>query len=85
MQPDEKKKIWFPAKQYGWGWGLPCCWQGWAVYGVWALLLCGGGVFLLPNYGIGLFYFAYIALLSIALIIICFLKGEKPRWRCGKD
>jgi hypothetical protein len=25
------KKYWFPAKRYGWGWGLPSCWQGWVV------------------------------------------------------
>lgn len=25
------KKIWFPAKRYGWGWGLPVTWQGWVV------------------------------------------------------
>lgn len=27
------KKIWLPAKRYGWGWGVPICWQGWAVMG----------------------------------------------------
>ncbi len=26
-QPD----FWFPAKSYGWGWGLPVKWQGWLV------------------------------------------------------
>lgn len=25
------RKIWFPAKRYGWGWGLPVAWQGWVV------------------------------------------------------
>jgi hypothetical protein len=51
MNPPEKK-IWFPAKRYGWGWGPPTCWQ---------------------------------ALLTLLLIGICYLKGEKPRWRWGKD
>lgn len=32
-------KYWFPAKQYGWGWGLPNAWQGWAVLAGFGLLL----------------------------------------------
>lgn len=26
-----QKKYWFPAKKYGYGWGLPVTWQGWVV------------------------------------------------------
>jgi hypothetical protein len=26
-----KSKYWLPAKRYGWGWGVPCAWQGWCV------------------------------------------------------
>jgi hypothetical protein len=28
---DHMSRYWFPAKRYGWGWGLPVTWQGWAV------------------------------------------------------
>ncbi|WP_269146578.1 hypothetical protein [Xanthomonas oryzae] len=35
----DKKDYWFPAKTYGWGWGLPTVWQGWLVYGIAAVLL----------------------------------------------
>jgi len=24
-------RYWFPARRYGWGWGLPTAWQGWVV------------------------------------------------------
>jgi hypothetical protein len=27
----ESKDIWFPAKKYGYGWGVPLKWQGWAA------------------------------------------------------
>ena len=30
MPPDDSR-YWFPAKRYGWGWGLPATWEGWAV------------------------------------------------------
>ena len=35
----EKKRYWFPAKRYGWGWGFPTTWQGWVT-----ILLYVGGV-----------------------------------------
>jgi hypothetical protein len=35
-------KYWFPAKRYGWGWGPPVTWQGWAVLVVWLLAFVGG-------------------------------------------
>ncbi len=31
-------KYWFPAKRYGWGWGIPNTWQGWLVLAVFAAL-----------------------------------------------
>jgi hypothetical protein len=82
MQPSENR-VWFPAKKHGWGWGLPCSWQGWVVFAVWLALLCGGAVVLGPKH-LGL-YVAYAVVLGIALFIICLIKGEKPRWRWGKD
>ncbi len=82
MQSD-KKKIWFPAKDYGWGWGFPCAWQGWVVYVVWLALMLGGGIFISPR-NLGLFA-AYSIILSGALLLVVAVKGEKPRWRWGKD
>ena len=82
MNTDEND-IWFPAKKYGWGWGPPCRWQGWVVSAVWLALLCLGGIFLAPR-SIGL-YVLYAVALGIALLIVLFLKGERPRWRWGKD
>ena len=82
MKPNEKK-IWFPAKRYGWGWGPPKCWRGWMVLLAYFILLGTGAVLLLPKHP-GLFL-GYTAILVGALILIGFLKGEKPRWRWGKD
>lgn len=78
------RKIWFPAKKYGWGWGFPCCWQGWVVFAVWLILLiCGAGIFLIVPQGIGWFVL-YNIVLNAALFIVVLLKGEKPRWRWGR-
>jgi hypothetical protein len=77
-------EYWFPAKRYGWGWGLPSCWQGWGVlvtyFGLIAL-----DIRLVPPVQ-GPFTFAlFVALLSVALVAVCWLKGDPPRWRWGKD
>ena len=79
---EDEQTYWFPAKRYGWGWGLPTAWQGWVVMAVFALLLLVGAAVLLPGSGAGAFV-AYSALLSVILVVICWLKGEPPRWRWG--
>lgn len=79
-----EKQIWFPAKKYGWGWGPPCAWQGWLVLGCFVALLGTSAFVLLPGKHIGL-WIASEAVLVAALIITCLIKGEKPRWRWGKD
>lgn len=79
---DEDNDIWFPAKRYGWGWGFPITWQGWVVLlGYLVLLALGVNEFLrAPN----LMFFAYLALITVGLIAICYQKGEAPRWRWGE-
>ncbi len=77
-----EKQFWFPTKTYGWGWGPPNCWQGWVVLAVYAVLVCGGA-FLVPEDVI--LFVAYAVFLTIVLTVVCWIKGEKPRWRWGKE
>lgn len=77
-----EQRHWFPAKRYGWGWGLPVTWQGWAVLVAFFVLLAGGAIFLLPSPHPAMFV-AYSAVLSAVLIAVCWVKGEPPRWRWG--
>ncbi|AOI99440.1 hypothetical protein [Burkholderia sp. LA-2-3-30-S1-D2] len=78
------KRIWFPAKRYGWGWGLPVAWQGWVV-----LLLLAIGIlataWLVPPQRSPLAYGTCVVVWVALLIAVCLLKGEKPRWRWGDD
>ena len=78
-----EQKYWFPAKRYGWGWGLLSSWQGWAVLATFIGLLAAGSFVLPPDRELDLFL-AYVALLSVLLIAVCWLKGEPPRWHWGK-
>ncbi len=76
------RDIWFPAKRYGWGWGLPVAWQGWVVIGVYIALLVLGAVVLRGRLGLG-GTLLYVGALTAALVGICWTKGERPRWRWG--
>ncbi len=80
MRPESK--YWFPAKRYGWGWGLPYTWQGWLVLAAFLGLLVAGTVLLPPNRVLGS-YLIYTVVLGALLIGVCWLKGEPPRWRWG--
>ncbi len=73
-------RYWFPAKKYGWGWGLPQTWQGWLVLDAYLLVIIislfitmfGGSKYF--NYGIAGFIFD-----TAALVWICKKKGEPQR------
>ncbi len=81
MTPESQ--YWFRAKRYGWGWGLPLTWQGWAVLALFGALLVLGIVLLLPATR-PVPYVVYVAVLSAALIGVCYLKGEPPKWHWGE-
>ena len=76
------RKYWFPAKRYGWGWGPPSVWQGWAVLIVYLALVLGGIPLVQATRG-SVVYVAYVIGLTVALIGTCWLTGEPPRWRWG--
>lgn len=83
----EENKLWFKTKRYGWGW-VPVSWQGWSVV---ALYLADVfSVTLLIGQRVPESVSPWVVLFGIVpptafLIIICYIKGERPRWRWGKD
>jgi len=76
-------KVWFPAKRHGWGWGLPCAWQGWVVLVAYFGLLVVGVVFAPPHRNMSAFL-AWTGVLTVLLLVCCWLKGEPPKWRWGE-
>ncbi|MGV8142043.1 MAG: hypothetical protein ACP5NS_00210 [Candidatus Pacearchaeota archaeon] len=80
-------KLWFKAKQYGYGW-YPCSWEGWLVTLIYILVLLG---FLrtldlrsssASDMLIGMVL--PFVILTFILILICVKTGERARWRWGK-
>ena len=77
------KDYWFPAKTFGWGWGLPVRWQGWVVMVSYILfLLLGIRHFQGRPHSEGKVQL-YIFGLTAILIVVAYIKGEKPQWRWG--
>jgi len=79
------KQKWFKAKEYGWGW-YPATWQGWAVtlgYVVLAVLFAFTLDENSPPKEIAFTFLLPMTLLTVALIRIAYVKGEKPEWRWG--
>ncbi|MGJ7500442.1 hypothetical protein ACSFBF_08790 [Variovorax sp. ZT5P49] len=80
----QEHPYWFPAKRYGWGWGLPTCWQGWVVAAVYVVLLVTAVWSIHPGQE-PLLFFTAVASLTIAFAAVCWIKGEPPRWRWGDE
>jgi hypothetical protein len=76
------KQTWFPAKKYGWGWGIPTTWQGWCVLFIFSVVLIAGG-FLFPPQTAPAAFYTLVGLDVVALLVACYLKGEPPRWHWG--
>lgn len=79
----DQPRYWFPAKRYGWGWGVPTTWEGWLVLAGYVALIGGGAILIAPSRRPGVFLL-YLVTLTVILIGICWAKGEPPRWRWGE-
>ena len=83
---DNPKGYWFKRKLYGWGW-TPVTWQGWlvvlAVVFVIIFSVLGLPPKTEPTGGQLLWLFVKIILSITALLIICYKKGESPKWQWG--
>lgn len=82
-----KNKLWFKAKNYGWGW-YPASWEGWLVtvlYVLFIIFRANKVSLMFDTESSFIFRYSFEILFStIPLIVICYLKGEKPEWRWGK-
>jgi hypothetical protein len=79
-----KNNYWFPAKKYGYGWGMPCHIYGWIVFVIFIAWFSLSLIYLNPRshpMGCG------ISLIGSILFLYSFLKanGEPARWRWGDD
>ena len=84
--------LWFRAKRHGWGW-TPVTWQGWLLTALYAIAVGAWAIYLTTapeaivggDRGAALLWSAWpILLLTVVFAGVCWIKGERPRWRWGK-
>ena len=66
------------------GVGSPITWQGWTVIFVFLCLVMAGALLIHPRKSPTGFV-AYVVLLNVLLVGVCWWKGEPPRWRWDDD
>lgn len=74
---------WFPAKRYGWGWGLPTAWQGWVVYVLYAVSIALL-IWRVPPKSHPVPFIGLLVAASLLLTLVCWIKGERPAWHWGE-
>lgn len=86
---ENNRKLWFKARNFGWGWE-PITWQGWIVVFLFVVALVSSAFFILPHEkGTPIESMQIYKLLGtdiiafIILMLICTKKGERPTWRWG--
>ena len=83
MTDENQKEIWFPAKRYGYGWGFPVKPQGWVFFIAWLGIFFAGTTVSQVQGREPLVFWLFILAMVVVLLAVCYLKGEKPRWRWG--
>lgn len=85
---DNPQGYWFKRKLYGWGW-VPVRWQGWAVLalyiGVVVYLFRGAAFEAHVGFNTLVIFNVPFLVATAILFLICYKKGERPRWHWGFD
>lgn len=74
---------WFEPQRYGYGAGLPIRWQGWAVLGLYVLVVITAAL-LAERHPV--VFWTILVVATVALIAVCAAKTRGGfRWRWGHD
>ena len=77
---DNPKGYWFKRKVYGWGW-VPVTWEGvLVIMAAVAIIYAGFATFINRNPATSV---RILVLTLAALMAVCYIKGEKPKWQWG--
>ena len=78
-------RLWFRAKRLGWGW-VPATWEGWLVVAFFVAWTVLPTMILAKLDGtwtprLTASWAAHAAVMTAALVGVCWRTGERPRWR----
>jgi uncharacterized membrane protein len=83
---DNPEGYWFKARLFGYGW-MPATWQGWVTMFIF-LVLVFANTYRFVSQGhsrqdVPVSFLIETFLLVALLLVVCLVKGEKPRWHWG--
>ena len=78
------RKYWFRAKRFGWGWGAPTSWQGWAALIAYLVLVVAGIPLVQATRG-DLAYAGYVVVCTATFVVLCWLRGEPAGRTWNRD
>ena len=77
-------KPWFNPKRYGYGVGLPCSWEGWAVMAVFAAIMLGIPYLIDDTHWRLRAAIGVLAVVALIVVVVAKTRGGW-RWRWGRD
>lgn len=83
------KQLWFKRRRYGYVW-TPVTWQGWLTIAVFLVAVFAAVPFLSSHsdkkdVGALLIFLAYIAVLLVAMVVICIKKAQSRHGAGARD
>jgi len=75
-------KKWFKVRKYGYGW-TPQTFEGYLTTIIYFVLFAALTIIFIMRLGDPLFDQRVSGVLSISLVVIAYLTGEKPSWNWG--
>ncbi|HLC96732.1 MAG TPA: hypothetical protein VJH97_05415 [Candidatus Nanoarchaeia archaeon] len=65
----------------------PCTWQGWIIVALCLLMVIGASYYHKEQLerGDSTSFIIFVLMAVMTIILIAYLKGEKPRWQWGTD
>ncbi len=75
-------ELWFRAKRYGYGW-YPANYKGWLVILAYVILFILSSILFINKDYIHV-HIIVVIILTSALLVISYKKGEELRWRWGE-
>ena len=77
-------KPWFRVKRYGFGAGVPCSWEVWALVAVFLAIVIVSGVVLMDRNP--MLHFGVVLASTAIVIVVSWRKSDGPwKWRWGQD
>lgn len=77
-------KPWFRVKRYGFGSGLPCSWEGWALLIGFLVVLAASGVAFARRDP--MLHLGVVLAATAIVVVVSWRKSDRPwKWRWGQD